>query len=117
MTPEVAKKVYKIPAKSKKQMKVNEDDIEFFKQIWEERPHYSGVSGAFLGDEFNVVFFSHILTKGAYPRFRHYPKNIVLMTFDEHQEWEFTDRKNPKWNELRDEAEELINEYYNQPIV
>lgn len=117
MTEEEVKKIYVLPKKSKKQIKVNQEDIEFFERIWIDRPHYSEVSGEFLGDEFNVCFFSHILTKKAYPRFRHYAKNICLMTYQEHQEWEFTDRKDPKWKELRDEAEELIIEYYNPPII
>ncbi len=96
---------------------LSENDIEFFKGIWETRPHYSEVSGIFLGDEFNVCFFSHILVKGAFPKFRHNPHNIVLMSFNEHQEWEFTDRKDPKWNEIRDLSEELVIEYYNPPII
>jgi hypothetical protein len=106
------RKIYKIPKKSEKQKKVNAEDLAFFKEIWNERPHYSEVSGEPLGDEFNVCFFSHILTKGSYPRFRHCKKNILLMSFQEHQEWEFADRKDPKWNPVRDLSEELIIEYY-----
>jgi hypothetical protein len=117
MSPEVPKEVYRIPKRSKKRKLVVDEDISFFEEIWTTRPHKSEVSGAPLGDEFNVCFFSHILSKGAYPRFRHNPKNILLMTFEEHQEFEFTDRKDPKWNDVRDLAEELIIEYYNQPIV
>jgi hypothetical protein len=117
MTPEVFKKAYVIPKKSKKRQEVIDEDITFFKEIWDERPHYSEVSGEFLGDEFNVCFFSHILTKASYPRFRHEKKNILLMSFNEHQSWEFTDRKDPKWNEARDLAEELVIEYYNPPTI
>lgn len=117
MSPEEEKVVYVIPKKSKKQERISKEDEVFFKQIWATRPHYSEVSGDFLGDEYNPCFFSHILTKAAYPRFRHYEKNICLMTWHEHNEWEFTERKDPKWNELRDEAEELIIEYYNPPVI
>ncbi len=117
MTIEIEKKVYRIPKKTEKQKKVNEDDIAFFKEIWEKRPHYSEVSGDFLGDEFNVCFFSHILTKGSYPRFRHNKDNIILMSYAEHQEWEFTDRKDQKWTEIRDLSEELVIEYYNPPKI
>lgn len=111
------KKPYRIPKKSEKQKKTTAEDIAFFKEIWDERPHYSEVSGEFLGHDFNVCFFSHTLTKGSYPRFRHLKRNIVLMSFAEHQEFEFTDRKDPKWNEIRDLSEELIIEYYNPPTV
>jgi hypothetical protein len=102
----------RITPKSEKQKKVTEEDIAFFKEIWAEREHKCQVTGVELGDEFNVVFFSHILTKGSYPRFRHYKKNLILMSFQDHQDWEFTDRKHPKWNPWRDLAEELIIEYY-----
>lgn len=117
MTPIVVKEVYRIPKKSKKRQEVIDEDIAFFKEIWKEREHYSEVSGEYLGEEFNVCFFSHVLTKAAYPRFRNYGKNIVLMTYAEHQEWEFTDRKNPKWNDIRDLAEDLVIEYYNKPTI
>lgn len=98
--------------KSEKQKQITQADIAFYEEIWAERPHRCEVTGIGLGEEFNVVFFSHILTKGSYPRFRHNKKNIVLMSFEAHQEWEFTDRKHPKWNRWRDLAEELIIEYY-----
>jgi hypothetical protein len=87
-------------------------DKEFFLSIWDERKHFSEVGGEFLGHEPKTFFFSHILTKGAYPRFRHNKKNILLMSFEEHQEWEFTDRKDPKWDKVKQLAEELRSEYY-----
>jgi hypothetical protein len=117
MTPEVVEEVYVIPKKSKKRQAVIDEDIAFFQEIWAEREHYCEVTGEFLGDEFNVVFFSHLLTKAAYPRFRNYKKNIKLMSFRIHQLWEFSDRKDPMFNDLRDEAEDLVIEYYNPPTV
>lgn len=110
-------KVYVIPKKSKKQKKITEADLKLYWEIWEEREHFCEVSRNYLGEEFNIVFFSHILTKASYPRFRHYKKNILLMSFKTHQEWEFGDRKDQKWNPVRDLEEELIIEYYNQPTV
>ena|SRR6478736_9833340 len=89
-------------------------DKNFFEAIWKERDHICEVCCTPLGDTYNPVFFSHVLTKGAYPKFRHYHKNIVLMCFEDHQEWEFTDRKDPKWNSVRDLSEELIIEYYSK---
>jgi Zn ribbon nucleic-acid-binding protein len=107
-TPQV---VYRIPKKSKKQIEINKKDIEFFKAIWEERPHFCEVTGGPL-DEFNVCYFSHVLTKKAYPRFRHYKKNIVLCSFDQHQQWEFGSRKQKQlqWIVLLEEF--LKREYY-----
>lgn len=62
-------------------------ELKIFKEIWNEREHVSQVSGKHLG-EFNVCFFSHILNKGHYPRFRLDKRNIVLKTTKEHQSWE-----------------------------
>jgi hypothetical protein len=111
-TEEKVKPKYTIPKRNEKGKKTHDEDIAFYKEIWKERPHKSEVSGQPLGDEFNVCFFSHILAKGAFPRFRHYKKNILLKTFDEHHEWETCDRKHPKWNKVRDLMEELLLEYY-----
>lgn len=110
------KKRVSIPKQSKKGSQTALKDRKFFQEIWEERPHYSEISGKFLGDEYNPVFFSHILTKAAYPKFRHLKENILLKTFDEHQIWEFSDPTTPKFKEKFKKAlirkGELIIEYY-----
>lgn len=96
--------------------KVPKGELQLFIQIWNERPHISEVSGKRLG-EFNVCFFSHILTKGAYPGFRLTPENIVLKTCEEHQDWEFrahTLRDKPEWNWIFEKKEKLKQEYYQQ---
>jgi hypothetical protein len=108
----IKKSSKRITPKSEKQKKVTEQDIAFFKEIWGERPHVCQVTGVELGDEFNVCFFSHILTKGSYPKFRYNKKNLILMSFQAHQDWEFTDRKHPKWQPWKDLSDELIIEYY-----
>ncbi len=102
----------RIKQKSEKQKEVTNKDIAFFKEIWAERDHKCVVTGEDLGDEFNVCFFSHILTKGSYPKFRYNKKNLILMSFQAHHDWEFTDRKHPKWNRFKDLSKELIIEYY-----
>lgn len=57
---------------------------ELFKWIWDHRPHYSEVSGKFLGNQPNVFFFAHILPKSLSTRFRLRTINIALMTAEEH---------------------------------
>ena len=80
-------------------------ELDLFKEIWRERPHYSEVSGEPL-DGFSPVYFSHILTKGAYPEHRLNKENIVLKTYDEHRMWESGDRDKlrniPMWKKVFD---------------
>ena len=110
------KKIHKIPFRSKKGMKTANEDSRFFRSIWKARPHQSEISGEHLGDDFNPVFMSHVLTKASYPKFRHKKDNIILTTFSEHQEWEFGDRTKEafkvKFDKALQRAGKLIIEYY-----
>lgn len=101
-----------VKEKKAKNNKYAKDDKNFFEKIWMERDRVCQVCSESLGDTYNPVFFSHILTKGAYPGFRLYDKNIVLKCFGCHQGWEFSDRKDPKFDECKKLAEELKQEYY-----
>ena len=88
-----------------------------FETIWNTRKRVSFVSGASLGDECNVMFMSHILSKGAYPGFRLYEKNIVLKTTQEHYDWHNMPRaklleKDSNWQKVFDLELELKTEYY-----
>jgi hypothetical protein len=86
-------------------------ELLMFKKIWETRPHFCEVTGKPLG-AFDIRMFSHVLTKGAYPRFRLYEKNIVLCLPEAHFEWEFKTRKTLElsWIETLESA--LKTEYY-----
>ena len=72
--------------------------IELFKEIWNERPHVSEVSGIDLiemPDDWTdrdavrawVSQFSHILNKGHYKKYKSVKRNIVLKTIHEHKLW------------------------------
>jgi len=90
-------------------------ELEVFKAIWATREHKSQISGETLG-EFSVSYFSHILSKGAYGRFRLYPKNIILKTHKEHQIWETQRHKikeDPLWKWIFELHDKLKYEYYN----
>ncbi len=69
----------------------NEDSVRqisemqhFFLQIWKQRPHKSEVSEERLGSEPLTIFFHHILPKEKYPQAKLDEENIILLTFDEH---------------------------------
>ncbi len=71
---------------------------ELFMEIWNERPHFSEVSGDGLGPEPSTVNFDHLLEKSKYPEVKYEKWNIALVTWEEH------DAKGngqfPKHNEL-----------------
>lgn len=87
-------------------------EMDMFQAIWSERLHVSEVSGRPLGDVLKPVFFSHILTKAAYPRFRLNKDNVELVTPDEHNEWETGDRSDSKWKRVKEKAQMLKEKYY-----
>lgn len=86
----------------------------FFLKIWHERPHYSYVSGVFLGHEPMTYFFSHVLSRGAHPEASTDPDNIVFMTLQEHSDWEFNRHKvkdKPEWKKVFDLRDQLIEKH------
>jgi hypothetical protein len=89
---------------------------ELFFKIWMERPHYSEVSGAYLGEDARAHYFAHILGKGAYPAFKLREDNIVLLTMEEHRQFDQGDvdklKKDPRWSKVFEKKELLKQEYY-----
>ena len=57
---------------------------KFFLQVWNKRPHYSEVSGDYLGREPLTIYFHHILPKEKYPKAAFDEENIILLTLEEH---------------------------------
>lgn len=102
----------KIKSRSEKNKAIVAQELLMFKNIWEIRPNFCEVTGKPI-NAFDVRCFSHVLTKGAYPRFRLYEKNIVLCLPEKHHEWEFGTRKTLElsWIETLESA--LKTEYYN----
>ena len=81
---------------------------EFFLKLWKKFPHYSMVSGKYLGSEPLSVFFHHILPKEKYPQAEFDEENIILLTWEEHDQVEMDIYRYQKINELR---EQLLNKY------
>lgn len=68
------------------------DDIQatnarFFKWIWEHKPHYCEECMRPLR-EYSATYCSHILTRGAHPGMAHDPRNINILCFKHHNQWE-----------------------------
>lgn len=91
-------------------------EAEVFKEIWSERRRVSFISKEPLGNEARTWYFAHVIPKGKYPAFRLYKKNIVLLTFKEHEIWDNASKRkdvedDPRWKKIFDLERELIDEY------
>jgi len=73
----------------------------FFLQIWTKRKHRSEISGDPLGSEPLTIFFHHILPKEKFPQAKFDEDNIILLTFDEHNNVESDIYKYEEVNERR----------------
>jgi len=74
--------------KSDEEIRKNSELREFFLQIWSKKPHYSEVSGKWLGKEPLTIFFHHILPKEKYSQACFDEENIILLTLEEHEQVE-----------------------------
>jgi len=84
-----------------------------FEEIWNERGPYSQINNEYLG-EFNICFFSHILPKGKYPKFRLKKQNVIIKSFDQHFSWEHqksTLINNPEWKWIFELQDSLKKQY------
>lgn len=79
----------------------------FFLEIWNERKHYSEVSGDYLGKEPLSTFFHHILPKEKYPGLAYDKSNIILLTLDEHTNVE---ADMYRYEEVNKRREQLLNQ-------
>lgn len=112
---------------SKKERKKPTGEFDLFCEIWDERDRVSFVSGKALHDfretKLFVSCFAHILSKGAFPKFRLNRDNIVLLTPHEHHLLDFGSetmrtnygiQNNCSWDSLYELKEQLKNDYYNE---
>lgn len=86
---------------------------ELFEYIWETRPHVSEISGKPLVPKGHMMWhwqLAHVLPKGAYPKYRLNPDNIMLMTWEEHQAQE-------SYEEFQTRKQELKEKYYQESKI
>ena len=60
-------------------------EMDLFKHLWEARKHRCYVTGREL--EFSPSICFHILGKGAYPKYRLNPDNIIFVSREYHDDW------------------------------
>jgi hypothetical protein len=81
---------------------------DFFLQIWKKRLHKSEVSGESLGSEPLSIFFHHILPKSKYPEASLDEENIILLTWEEHDQVE---SDTYRYEEVNKRREQLKKKY------
>lgn len=64
---------------------------KFFHWIWLHKDHFCEECGRPLL-EYSATFCSHILSRGAYPEMAIDPRNINILCFNHHQQYEFGNR-------------------------
>lgn len=90
-------------------------ELLLFNMIWSTRKHVSFVSGEYLGEELKPIFFSHLLPKSHYGKFRLLDRNIILLSSTEHSLWHQDRgalRGRPEWKKVFALYEELKQEYF-----
>jgi hypothetical protein len=80
----------------------------FFLEIWKKKPHKSEISGTYLGSEALSTFFHHILPKSKYPEASLDEENIILLTWEEHDQVEMDPTRYEEVNKRR----ELLKKKY-----
>lgn len=79
-----------------------EEQVAFFLQIWNKRPHRSEINNEYLGKEPLTIFFHHILPKEKYPEAWLDEENIILLTWEQHDNVERDMYRYPEINNRRE---------------
>lgn len=83
----------------------------FFRWVWEHKPHQCEECLRPL-HEYSSVYCSHILTRGAFPEMAHDPRNINILCFKHHDQWEHKDRERMRIHERNKNTIELLIKDY-----
>jgi hypothetical protein len=112
------KAIKQVSSKKRDRIDSGESEMPFFTAIWATRPHRCTVCKEALGDELKPSFFSHILSKGAFPAFRLLDINVVIKCEVCHHEYgtiaqsTLLNENYEKWYKIFELKEELIEKYY-----
>ena len=106
--PKTSSRLSKKLDKSDEEIRKISEMKDFFLQVWRKRPHYSEVSGKWLGKEPLTIFFHHILPKEKYPQACLDEENIVFLTLEEHEQVELDMYR---YEEINNKRNYLKNKY------
>ena len=72
-----------------------------FLSLWNKHPHYSEISGEYLGNECLNIFFHHILPWRKFPQGKLDEEDIIILTLNEHTNVESNPEKYEEINRRR----------------
>ena len=114
------KKVYilkRSPIKpSKRRAKSIKNDNAFYEEVWNSKPHCCEECHKSL-PVFNKSYISHIISKGSNVAFRHDKRNINILCFSCHQQWEFGDKRSMRIYSKNSKIIEDLNLEYHKGSV
>ena len=103
------------PLKATKRLPQPTGEAGLFVHIWNTRPHVCQVTGTLIR-RFDVRGFSHLCPKSSYPEGRLDEENIWLVQPEIHEEWETTDKSDPKFKAKLEHREKMKEKYQQQRI-
>lgn len=86
---------------------------KFFRWVWEHKPHYCEETMKPLPN-YSAAFCSHILTRGAFPEMATDPRNINILSFEQHNKWENGNRKEMRIYPGNMKTIEMLKREYNE---
>lgn len=69
-----------------------EENQRFYRWCWEHKPYICEECMRPLR-EYSATYVSHILTRGAHPETAHDPRNVNILCFNHHNQWENGNRE------------------------
>lgn len=88
-----------------------EENDRFYRYCWDIYPHVCSECLKPLR-QYSAVYISHIKTRGSHPQMAHDVRNINILCFEHHNQWENGNRKHMRiYPGNQRIIEELINDY------
>ena len=88
-----------------------EENEKFYRWCWDHKPHWCEETMRPLR-QYSAVYVSHILTRGAHPEMAHDPRNVNILCFEKHAQWENGDRERMRiWRSNQLKIQVLKQEY------
>lgn len=69
------------------------ENEKFYRWCWDHKRHICEETMRPLR-QYSATYVSHILTRGAHPEMAHDPRNVNILSFEQHSRWENGKREN-----------------------